>query len=58
MKEVVVVIGSGQIGQAIARRVAVAKHLVLADVREETRLRRRTSSPGRLRGQRCNRRRL
>jgi NAD(P)-dependent dehydrogenase (short-subunit alcohol dehydrogenase family) len=35
MKEVVVVIGPGQIGQAIARRVAVAKHLVLADVREE-----------------------
>jgi predicted dinucleotide-binding enzyme len=35
MKEVVVVIGSGQIGQAIARRVAVAKHLVIADVREE-----------------------
>jgi len=28
---VVVVIGAGQIGQAIARRVAVGKHLVLAD---------------------------
>ena len=28
---VVVVIGAGQIGQAIARRVAVGKHVVLAD---------------------------
>jgi NAD(P)-dependent dehydrogenase (short-subunit alcohol dehydrogenase family) len=35
MKDVVVVIGPGQIGQAIARRVGVAKHLVLADVREQ-----------------------
>jgi saccharopine dehydrogenase-like NADP-dependent oxidoreductase len=35
MKEVLVVIGPGQIGQAIARRVGVAKHLLLADVRQE-----------------------
>jgi NAD(P)-dependent dehydrogenase (short-subunit alcohol dehydrogenase family) len=35
MKEVIVVIGPGQIGQAIARRVGVAKHLLLADVRLE-----------------------
>ena len=31
MERVVVVIGAGQIGQAIARRVAVGKHVVLAD---------------------------
>lgn len=35
MKEVVVVIGPGQIGQAIARRVGIGKHLLLADRREE-----------------------
>ena len=34
MRSVVVVIGPGQIGQAIARRVGVGKHLVLADMRE------------------------
>ena len=33
MKNVVVVIGSGQIGQAIARRVSAGKHVVLADLR-------------------------
>jgi predicted dinucleotide-binding enzyme len=31
MQTVVVVIGAGQIGQAIARRVAVGKHVVLAE---------------------------
>jgi hypothetical protein len=31
MQGVVVVIGAGQIGQAIARRVGVGKHIVLAD---------------------------
>jgi NAD(P)-dependent dehydrogenase (short-subunit alcohol dehydrogenase family) len=35
MSSVVVVIGAGQIGQAIARRVGVAKHVVLADMRPE-----------------------
>jgi NAD(P)-dependent dehydrogenase (short-subunit alcohol dehydrogenase family) len=35
MKDVVVVIGPGSIGQAIARRVSVGKHVVLADLREE-----------------------
>ena len=35
MKDVVVVIGPGQIGQAIARRVGVCKHVVLADRSEE-----------------------
>lgn len=35
MKSVVVVIGPGQIGQAIARRVGVGKHVVLADLRIE-----------------------
>ncbi|MET0397727.1 MAG: SDR family oxidoreductase [Longimicrobiaceae bacterium] len=35
MKEVVVVIGPGQIGQAIARRVGVGKHVLLADMRPE-----------------------
>ncbi len=35
MAEVVVVIGPGLIGQAIARRVGVGKRVLLADVREE-----------------------
>ncbi len=35
MKKVIVVIGSGQIGQAIARRVGVGKHVLLADLRRE-----------------------
>ena len=33
MIDVVVLIGAGQIGQAIARRVGVGKHLLLADMR-------------------------
>jgi len=35
MKEVVVVIGPGQIGQAIARRVGFGKHVLLADQKQE-----------------------
>jgi NAD(P)-dependent dehydrogenase (short-subunit alcohol dehydrogenase family) len=35
MPEVIVVIGPGQIGQAIARRVGVGKHVLLADMRSE-----------------------
>lgn len=35
MKNVIVVIGAGQIGQAIARRVGVGKHVLLADMRLE-----------------------
>ena len=35
MKDVVVVIGPGQIGQAIARRVAFGKRVLLADKRQE-----------------------
>jgi NAD(P)-dependent dehydrogenase (short-subunit alcohol dehydrogenase family) len=35
MKKVNVVIGSGSIGQAIARRVSADKHIVLADIRLE-----------------------
>jgi NAD(P)-dependent dehydrogenase (short-subunit alcohol dehydrogenase family) len=35
MPEVTVVIGPGQIGQAIARRVGFGKHILLADLREE-----------------------
>ena len=35
MKSVVVVIGAGLIGQAIARRVSVGKHVLLADLRQE-----------------------
>ena len=31
MSNVIVVIGGGQIGQAIARRVGIGKHVVLAD---------------------------
>ena len=36
MKDVVVLIGAGQIGQAIARRVGVGKHILLADMRAES----------------------
>jgi NAD(P)-dependent dehydrogenase (short-subunit alcohol dehydrogenase family) len=36
MPEVIVVIGPGQIGQAIARRVGVGKHVLLADMRPES----------------------
>src|SRR5271170_3071319 len=35
MKSVIVVIGAGQIGQAIARRVSVGKHVLLADMRPD-----------------------
>lgn len=35
MRQVIVVVGAGQIGQAIARRVGVGKHVLLADVRRE-----------------------
>ena len=35
MAEVVVVVGPGQIGQAIARRVGMGKHVLLADLRGE-----------------------
>jgi NAD(P)-dependent dehydrogenase (short-subunit alcohol dehydrogenase family) len=35
MKNVIVVIGAGSIGQAIARRVGAGKHIVLADLRQE-----------------------
>ena len=35
MKKVIVVIGAGSIGQAIARRVSAGKHLLLADLRQE-----------------------
>jgi NAD(P)-dependent dehydrogenase (short-subunit alcohol dehydrogenase family) len=33
MSNVIVVIGAGQIGQAIARRIGVGKHILLADMR-------------------------
>jgi len=35
MNDVIVVVGPGLIGQAIARRVGVGKHVLLADLREE-----------------------
>ncbi|HVS52827.1 MAG TPA: SDR family oxidoreductase [Opitutaceae bacterium] len=35
MKNVIVVIGAGSIGQAIARRVSTGKHVLLADLRQE-----------------------
>ena len=35
MSQVVVVIGAGSIGQAIARRVSTGKHVLLADLRKE-----------------------
>jgi NAD(P)-dependent dehydrogenase (short-subunit alcohol dehydrogenase family) len=34
-KEVVVLVGSGQLGQAIARRVGAGRHIVLADLKQE-----------------------
>ncbi len=36
MSNVIVVIGAGSIGQAIARRVSAGKHVLLADLRQET----------------------
>lgn len=35
MKKIIVVIGSGSIGQAIARRVSAGKHILLADLKPE-----------------------
>src|SRR4051794_37189646 len=35
MSDVIVLIGSGSIGQAIARRVSTGKHVLLADLRPE-----------------------
>jgi pyrroline-5-carboxylate reductase len=35
MTNVIVVIGTGSIGQAVARRVSAGKHVLLADLREE-----------------------
>ena len=35
MKDVIVLIGAGQIGQAIARRVGPGKHILLSDMRKE-----------------------
>jgi NAD(P)-dependent dehydrogenase (short-subunit alcohol dehydrogenase family) len=35
MKKVIVVVGAGSIGQAIARRVSAGKHVLLADLRHE-----------------------
>jgi NAD(P)-dependent dehydrogenase (short-subunit alcohol dehydrogenase family) len=36
MKNVIVVIGAGSIGQAIARRVSAGKHVALADLRQDS----------------------
>jgi NAD(P)-dependent dehydrogenase (short-subunit alcohol dehydrogenase family) len=35
MKQVIVLIGAGSIGQAVARRVSAGKHILLADLRRE-----------------------
>src|SRR5690349_11568993 len=35
MTSVIVLVGAGSIGQAIARRVGTGKHILLADLREE-----------------------
>jgi len=35
MKDVIVVVGAGQIGQAIARRVGAGKHVLLASLKED-----------------------
>ena len=34
-KDVVVLLGAGSIGQAIARRVGAGKHVVLADLKQD-----------------------
>jgi len=36
MANVIVVVGAGQLGQAIARRVGVGQHILLADLRGTT----------------------
>ena len=36
MPQVIVVVGSGSIGQAIARRVSAGKHVLLADLKQQT----------------------
>lgn len=36
MKEVIVVTGAGQLGQAIVRRIGAGKHVLLADMRESS----------------------
>ena len=38
MKEVIVLVGTGSIGQAIARRVSAGKHVVLGDLKLEAAL--------------------
>ena len=43
MTNLIVVIGAGSIGQAIARRVSAGKHVLLADLRSENAERRRKS---------------
>ena len=35
MSDVIVVIGAGQIGQAIARRISAGKHVLLADLHKK-----------------------
>ncbi len=35
MRNVIVVIGAGSIGQAVARRVSAGKHVLLGDLREQ-----------------------
>jgi NAD(P)-dependent dehydrogenase (short-subunit alcohol dehydrogenase family) len=35
MKNVIVVIGAGSIGQAVARRMSAGKHVLLADLRDD-----------------------
>jgi predicted dinucleotide-binding enzyme len=35
MTKIIVIIGPGSIGQAIARRIGAGKHVLLADLRQE-----------------------
>ena len=39
MPNVIVVIGAGSIGQAIVRRIAAGKRVLLADIRQENAMR-------------------
>ena len=58
MSEVVIVVGAGSIGQAIARRVSAGKHVVLADLHQENANRGRGDARRWVRREYRNRRRV
>jgi NAD(P)-dependent dehydrogenase (short-subunit alcohol dehydrogenase family) len=55
MSDVVVVVGAGSIGQAIARRVSAGKKVLSADLRQDNAdARRQDAERPRLRRERCD----